>query len=65
MKNKEKIFTAGISYKEHLTKAQEVFDNIVVPEVQEELRLEEEQTEFAKPVLNSAQKAHLNCQNPI
>jgi len=36
-----KYFTAGISYQEHLKKAQTIYDNVVKPQIEVERKLEQ------------------------
>ena len=64
-KNKDIQFTAGITYQEHLIKAEEIFETVVKPQVKQLKKIANKDNRISKYTLSAAQKAHLNCQSPI
>jgi hypothetical protein len=63
MKKQEiKYFTQGISYQEHIKKAQNTYDTVVKHQVEEERKLKNDNK---KLILTPVQKASANCPNPF
>ena len=65
MKKRAKLFTAGISYEEHKKKAKWVFENEVLPDIENAKSSKNGKSNSESITLTPAQKAHLNCQSPI
>ncbi|RLD82221.1 MAG: hypothetical protein DRJ07_08415 [Bacteroidetes bacterium] len=64
MKNKK--YTAGISYEEHLVKVKETYENDVLPLLKANGEMNKTQRATSDElILTPAQKAYMNCKSPI
>lgn len=62
----EMQFTAGISYQEHIKRADKVYETIVKPQVIAEKKLEKSAKGNSRKIeLTPAQKALSHCPSPI
>lgn len=61
-KQPKKVFTEGISFEEHLKKAETIYNSVVKTQIDADKK---QINNLVKLTLTPAQKAAANCPNPI